>query len=79
MLFSVEYQKGEDPHLLQTGKFESISQEGNHVALSPDGLLVVCTSGSTASFYSVETGKCESVIHEIHNSRCHTFCTYILI
>jgi WD40 repeat protein len=63
----VEYQKGEDPHLLQTGKFETTSSEGNHVAISPDGLLVVCTTGSSASFFSVETGKCETVIHEIHN------------
>ncbi|CAB3362887.1 Hypothetical predicted protein [Cloeon dipterum] len=63
----IDYKKGEDPRLIQSGKFELASQEGNHIAISPEGHLIVCSTGTKISFYSVESGKCEGSIQDVHS------------
>jgi hypothetical protein len=62
----VEYEKGEDPHLLSSGKYNHVGSP-SHLAMSPNGEVVVVASGSSLAFYSVQTGECDTVIDDIYS------------
>nr|CAD7575509.1 unnamed protein product [Timema californicum] len=64
---SVEFQKGEDPHLLITGKYNHKSAGPSHVAISPNGEVVVVADGGSLSFYSILTGECDNTIRDIYS------------
>nr|CAD7426191.1 unnamed protein product [Timema monikensis] len=64
---TVEFQKGEDPHLLITGKYNHKSAGPSHVAISPNGEVVVVADGGSLSFYSVLTGECDNTIRDIYS------------
>nr|CAD7196822.1 unnamed protein product [Timema douglasi] len=63
----IEFQKGEDPHLLITGKYNHKSAGPSHVAISPNGEVVVVADGGSLSFYSVLTGECDNTIRDIYS------------
>nr|CAD7449163.1 unnamed protein product [Timema bartmani] len=63
----IEFQKGEDPHLLMTGKYSHKSAGTSHVAISPNGEVVVVADGGSLSFYSVLTGECDNTIRDIYS------------
>ncbi|XP_063225822.1 transducin beta-like protein 2 isoform X4 [Bacillus rossius redtenbacheri] len=63
----IEYQKGEDPHLLVSGKYEHRGTPA-HLALSPNGEVVVVAHGNSLSFFSVLTGERDSCIDDIYTS-----------
>ncbi|KDR15765.1 Transducin beta-like protein 2, partial [Zootermopsis nevadensis] len=62
----IEYEKGEDPHLLSSGKYNHVGSL-SHLAMSPNGEVVVVASGSSLAFYSVQTGECDAVIDDIYS------------
>ncbi|KAF4524257.1 hypothetical protein B566_EDAN008805 [Ephemera danica] len=68
----IEYQKGEDPHLLQTVPYTMAANSPGRIALSPDGQVVAVAAGTTLSLYSADTGSCDAVIKDVHtgNSNC---------
>ncbi|XP_067008811.2 transducin beta-like protein 2 [Anabrus simplex] len=61
----IEYKKGEDPHLLMTGKYTQRSYI-SHIALSPNGEVVAVSSGSSLSFFSVLSGECDGTIENVY-------------
>lgn len=78
ILFSVEYEKGEDPHLLMTGTWDNTTPAS--LALSPNAEVLVIAHGSSISFYSTITGALDTTIQDIfvgnysiHRSSCVTF------
>ncbi|XP_046384384.1 transducin beta-like protein 2 [Ischnura elegans] len=62
----IEFEKGEDPHLLMTGKYKPTPDVASRLALSPDGTVVAVASGTSLHLYSSRTGNCEASIHDIH-------------
>lgn len=62
----IEYDKGEDPHLLSSGNY-SHAGSPSHLAMSPNGEVVVVASRSSLAFYSVKTGRCDTVIDNIYS------------
>ncbi|KAG8230687.1 hypothetical protein J437_LFUL010764 [Ladona fulva] len=62
----IEFDKGEDPHFLMSGKYETYRDIPAHLALSPDGTVVAVASGTALFLYSSRTGTCEASIHDIH-------------
>lgn len=62
---AVEYDKGEDPHLLSSAKYNYAGRP-SRVAMSPNGEVVVVASKSSLAFYSVQTGECDAVIDNIY-------------
>lgn len=62
----IEYDKGEDPHLLSSGKY-NYAGSPSRVAMSPNGEVVVVASKSSLAFYSVQTGECDAVIDNIYS------------
>lgn len=65
---AVEYDKGEDPHLLSSGKY-NYAGSPSRVAVSPNGEVVVVASKSSLAFYSVQTGECDAVIDNIYSGK----------
>jgi hypothetical protein len=65
---SVEYKKGEDPHLKMTGKYQ---QAGAHslIALSPNAEVVVIATGNSLAFYSALTGHHDYTIDNIYSGK----------
>ncbi|XP_069703102.1 transducin beta-like protein 2 isoform X3 [Periplaneta americana] len=62
----IEYEKGEDPHLLSSGKYNHTGSPA-HIAMSPNGEVVVVASGNSLAFYSVQTGECDNIIEDIYS------------
>lgn len=63
ILFSVEFEKGEDPHLLMTGTWDNMAPAS--LALSPNAEVLVIAHGSSISFYSTITGVLDTTIQDI--------------
>ncbi|KAI0209773.1 Transducin beta-like protein 2 [Lamellibrachia satsuma] len=62
----IEYQKKQDPCLLQTGQYENAGK--SMIALSPDGRTVAIATGTSISVFNGQTGVCEQTFREVHNS-----------
>lgn len=62
-LFSVEFEKGEDPHLLMTGTWDNTTAAS--LALSPNAEVLVIAHGLSISFYSTITGILDTTIQDI--------------
>ncbi|XP_043684621.1 transducin beta-like protein 2 isoform X7 [Vespula pensylvanica] len=69
----IEFEKGEDPHLITTGTWE-VTTPAN-IALSPNGEVLVITHGSSLSFYNTITGALDNTIKDIFSNpiTCVTF------
>lgn len=61
--YIVEFEKGEDPHILQTGPWESTITA--NIALSPNTEVLAIAHGSSLSFYSTITGLLDTTIEDI--------------
>ncbi|XP_043521936.1 transducin beta-like protein 2 [Frieseomelitta varia] len=59
----IEFEKGEDPHLLQTGPWENTTTA--NIALSPNTEVLAIAHGSSLSFYSTITGLLDATIEDI--------------
>ncbi|KMQ94257.1 mrna-capping enzyme [Lasius niger] len=59
----IEYEKGEDPHLLMTGTWDNTTPAS--LALSPNAEVLVIAHGSSISFYSTITGALDTTIQDI--------------
>ncbi|XP_076635172.1 transducin beta-like protein 2 [Colletes latitarsis] len=59
----IEFAKGEDPHLLLTGTWESAATA--KVALSPNTEVLAIAHGSSLSFYSTIDGLLDNTIEDI--------------
>lgn len=73
---SVEFEKGEDPHLLLTGHYKSNHSLNVHLALSPNGEVVVISTGSTLMFFNAVDGQLDRVIHDVYTGMMITFFTF---
>jgi hypothetical protein len=64
----VEFEKGEEPHLLTTGKYKT---EGNKacLALSPDGSVLALASASTLTIINAITSKIDKTITNIYSGK----------
>lgn len=62
-MFIVEFEKGEDPHVLQTVQWENTSIA--NIMLSPNTEVLVISHGSSLSFYSTITGLLDTTIEDI--------------
>uniref|UniRef100_A0A1B6D5Z2 Transducin beta-like protein 2 n=1 Tax=Clastoptera arizonana TaxID=38151 RepID=A0A1B6D5Z2_9HEMI len=62
----IEFEKGEDPHLLKTGSYKNLSNSA-HLALSPNGEVLAIATGSSLYFFSTITGDCDKTISNIYN------------
>ncbi|XP_044730908.1 transducin beta-like protein 2 isoform X2 [Chrysoperla carnea] len=61
---NVEYNKGEDPHLIITGHYEN--QGGStRLALSPNAEVLVIATYNTLLFFDVTTGELDNEINDI--------------
>lgn len=65
---SVEFEKGEDPHLLLTGKYKLDNSTKVNLALSPNGEVVAISTGATLSFYNTLNGQCDKVIKDVYST-----------
>ncbi|CAL7940479.1 unnamed protein product [Xylocopa violacea] len=59
----IEFEKGEDPHKLQTGPWENTTTA--NIALSPNNEVLAIAHGSSLSFYSTITGLLDYTIEDI--------------
>lgn len=61
--FPVEFEKGEDPHVLMTGTWNTTAPAS--LVLSPNADVLVIAHGSSISFYSTITGVLDTTIEDI--------------
>uniref|UniRef100_A0A1B6MB85 Uncharacterized protein n=1 Tax=Graphocephala atropunctata TaxID=36148 RepID=A0A1B6MB85_9HEMI len=61
---NIEFEKGEDPHLLVTGKYNGSGSA--HLALSPNGEVVAIATGPSLALYSALSGACDKLIDNIY-------------
>ncbi|XP_014479620.1 PREDICTED: mRNA-capping enzyme [Dinoponera quadriceps] len=59
----IEFEKGEDPHLLTTGTWDTTTPTS--LVLSPNGEVLVIAHGSSISFYSTITGVLDNTIEDL--------------
>ncbi|EFN73424.1 Transducin beta-like 2 protein [Camponotus floridanus] len=59
----IEFEKGEDPHLLMTGTWDNTTAAS--LALSPNAEVLVIAHGLSISFYSTITGILDTTIQDI--------------
>ncbi|XP_047369119.1 transducin beta-like protein 2 isoform X5 [Vespa velutina] len=62
----IEFEKGEDPHVLMTGLWD-VTTPAN-IAVSPNGEVLVITHGSSLSFYNNVTGSLDNTIKDIFSN-----------
>lgn len=62
----VEFEKGEDPHLLVTGKYAGSGPA--LITLSPNGEVVAIATGVSLALFSALTGTCDKVIDNIYSN-----------
>lgn len=62
----VEFEKGEDPHLLVTGKYAGSGPA--LITLSPNGEVVAIATGVSMALFSALTGTCDKVIDNIYSN-----------
>ncbi|XP_025831843.1 transducin beta-like protein 2 [Agrilus planipennis] len=61
----VDYKKGEDPHLIITGKYEQASNP-SRIALSPDAEVIAITTFDSLTLYSTSSGQMDYTIENIY-------------
>ncbi|XP_071581319.1 transducin beta-like protein 2 [Temnothorax nylanderi] len=63
----IEFEKGEDPHVLMTGTWNTttVSEIPASLALSPNAEVLVIAHGSSLSFYSAITGALDTTTEDI--------------
>ncbi|KZC05484.1 Transducin beta-like protein 2, partial [Dufourea novaeangliae] len=59
----IEFEKGEDPHMLLSGAWDSAPTA--NIAISPNTEVLVIAHGSSLSFYSTINGSLDSTIEDI--------------
>ncbi|XP_015605393.1 transducin beta-like protein 2 [Cephus cinctus] len=59
----IEFEKGEDPHILVTGNWEVTTPAS--LTLSPNGEVLVIAYGSSLAFYSTITGNLDATIEDV--------------
>lgn len=64
---TVEFDKGEDPHVIMTGVWEVTTPA--YIAISPNGEVLVISHGSSLSFYNTVTGTLDNTIRYIFSSK----------
>ncbi|RZF40481.1 hypothetical protein LSTR_LSTR000360, partial [Laodelphax striatellus] len=63
----IEFEKGEDPHLILTGNNEGKARGmKSKIAFSPNGEVVAISSVSAVALYSALTGEMDALIDEIY-------------
>lgn len=63
----IEYQKGEDPRLLKSGKHAAAAAGSkSHLALAPDGESLAVATGSDLYLYVVNSGKLLATVKDIY-------------
>ncbi|XP_014605849.1 PREDICTED: transducin beta-like protein 2 [Polistes canadensis] len=62
----IEFEKGEDPHVLITGVWD-VTTPAN-IAVSPNSEVLVITHGSSLSFYNTITGSLDNTIRDIFSN-----------
>lgn len=62
-VFTVEFEKGEDPHILLTGTWNTANTA--KLALSPNTEVLAIAHGSSLSFYSTIDGSLDNTIEDI--------------
>lgn len=67
-LFSVEYTKQQDPHLLMTGIYDASCTRFDNmlVAMSPDAYITAITMGKSVCLFNTENGSLEEMLEEVH-------------
>ncbi|KAF7990387.1 hypothetical protein HCN44_000192 [Aphidius gifuensis] len=68
---NVEYEKGQDPRFLVSGKWENSMP--TKIALSPNAEILVISHGTNLSFYSTVNNKLDTTIEDIGVVNCLTF------
>lgn len=62
----IEFEKGEDPHLLLSGNYKPFGNSA-HLALSPNGEVVAIATGSNLHLFSTHTGICDKTISNVYS------------
>lgn len=62
----IEYTKGEEPHLLKSGKYNCEPNSKNTVAISPDGQVIAIGSGSCLTVINALEGTVDLTIPQIY-------------
>lgn len=75
---AVEYQKGEEPHLLKMGKHAAATGVKSRMAMSPDGEVFAIATGSDLSLYVVGSGRLQGTIPDIYAGSCVPLCHLML-
>jgi len=63
---NIEYEKGQDPSIIISGKYMGDPNHRSIVALSPDGRVVAIAHDKSVRFYSVLTGESEGELLDVH-------------
>ncbi|KAK3916252.1 Transducin beta-like protein 2 [Frankliniella fusca] len=63
----VEYQKGEEPRLLRTGKHDGSAAVKSRLAIAPDGESFAVATGSDLWLYVVNSGRLLATIHDVYS------------
>ncbi|KAK9512844.1 hypothetical protein O3M35_001171 [Rhynocoris fuscipes] len=61
----IQYTKGEDPHLLKSGKFNTSGKDA-FISLSPDGQVICLACESTLTIINALTGEVDKVIQNVY-------------
>lgn len=61
----VEYEKGEDPKLVISGRYEQAAHNAS-IALSPNSEVIVVASGGSLLFYSTLSGQLDEIIENAY-------------
>ena len=69
-MVTVEYQKGQDPYLIQTGKYDHSGP--SLIALSPDGRTVAIATTYNISMYNATTAELAQTFENVHSSKLST-------
>jgi len=64
---NIEYDKGQDPSVIITGKYAGDPNYRSIISLSPDGRVVAIAHDKSVMFYSVLTGEPEGELVDIHS------------
>lgn len=68
MNVTVEYTKGEDPHLRVSAKYKQNGKSA-HIALSANGEVVIVAVDDTLYFYSALAGTLDNTISNIYSGK----------
>ncbi|XP_039291960.1 LOW QUALITY PROTEIN: transducin beta-like protein 2 [Nilaparvata lugens] len=69
----IEFEKGEDPHLILTGSCKAFKGDSKaKLAFSPNGEVVAIACKNALALYSALTGECDAVIEDIYQGPIHS-------